>query len=590
MPCLASSSIFGEKTLSATLNPFESQDHYETVAYWWCIELAPHLGVEHVLIPLEFVSTLSAPSKNTPVNIPVCVLAQRFMDRFPDWPWSVASESERLAIYLRILAEPAGPYYAVFFPPEVMKRLRAIDLPAEQFAAIAHVDGERVIQGLVERVIDAIKTQDALRRNRSGRFDFVAADQKQGWSLLAEPAPKPIAPIVRLGGQPISSVLPFPVRIIGPINSQSGLGQATRMSIDALHAVGVRLELIDFYLDNPAPRTAFWSDEFNKYDGFAVNILHLNAESIPLAAAYLDKDLFYKSLNIGYFFWELPQAARCHELAVRQLDEIWVSSEFNRQTYAELTSRPVLKTGMAVEPLPDISDVELDGVRRQYGIAVDATAFLLTFDSYSFIKRKNPGAALRAFRRAFPEDENAVLVVKTHNLTKVLGEANVDGLLQEIKMHAEQDQRVIIIDSTLSYKDLISLKATCNAYISLHRSEGWGFGALEAMQLAKPVVATAFSGNLEFCNPQTSFLVPYTPKYLDADDYIFVQPGDYWAEPDVAAAAQAMRSIYENPEAARVVGARGQDFVRSQFSLTAVGSRYLERLRKIAEERELATS
>jgi glycosyltransferase involved in cell wall biosynthesis len=372
------------------------------------------------------------------------------------------------------------------------------------------------------------------------------------------------------------------VRVIGPINSQSGLGQATRMTIDALHAVGIKPQLLDFYLDNPAPRAAFWTNDVNIDGQVAINIIHLNAESIPLAAAYLPSKLFKAARNIGYFFWELPQPARCHELAIQQLDEIWVSSEFNRETYASASNTPVLKMGIAVEPLPDTTGVDLQAVRRMHGIPSEATAFLFTFDSFSFIKRKNPGAALRAFRRAFPDDENAVLIVKTHNLTKVLGEANVGPLLDELRRHADEDPRIVIIDETLSYRDLISLKSACDAYVSLHRSEGWGFGAVEAMQLGKPVIATAFSGNLEFCNEETSFLVPYTPRYLEPDDYIFVRPGDFWAEPDIATAAKAMRAVYDDPGAGRVVGARARDFVQDHFSPGAVGRRYLARFQEIA--------
>ena len=139
----------------------------------------------------------------------------------------------------------------------------------------------------------------------------------------------------------------------------------------------------------------------------------------------------------------------------------------------------------------------------------------------------------------------------------------------------------MLIDETIPYAELISLKAACDCYVSLHRSEGWGFGALEAMQLALPVIATAFSGNLEFCTPQTAYNVGYAPVFLDRDDYIFVQPGDYWAEPDTGQAAAFMRQVEQERDAARVIGAQAADFVKTNFSASAVGANYLARLNEI---------
>jgi glycosyltransferase involved in cell wall biosynthesis len=137
----------------------------------------------------------------------------------------------------------------------------------------------------------------------------------------------------------------------------------------------------------------------------------------------------------------------------------------------------------------------------------------------------------------------------------------------------------------LPYADLLTLKASCDCYVSLHRSEGWGFGALEAMQLGLPVIATAFSGNLEFCTPETAYNVPYRPVYLKPNDYIFVQPGDFWAEPDEAAAAAMMQAVVDDPEAAKAKGAAGKAFVGEYFSQKAVGIRYQARLAESHQKR-----
>jgi len=225
-----------------------------------------------------------------------------------------------------------------------------------------------------------------------------------------------------------------------------------------------------------------------------------------------------------------------------------------------------------------------DVIRAAYDLPLDATVFMTTFDTYSFISRKNPAATIRAFLAAFGHGAAEVrLIIKTHNLTAVLGEPNARKLVAEIQDLVARDERIILIDQTLPYADLLALKAACDCYVSLHRSEGWGFGALEAMQLGLPVIATAFSGNLEFCTPETAYNVPSRPVYLKPNDYIFVQPGDVWAEPDEAAAAAMMQAVIDDPLAAKAKGMAAKAFVGAHFSQEAVGIRYRARLMEIVK-------
>jgi glycosyltransferase involved in cell wall biosynthesis len=429
------------------------------------------------------------------------------------------------------------------------------------------------------------------KRLRSGRHNISAPILDRDWEKISKKSakrPPNYADLPVMDGA--GSTFPAPVRVIGAISSQSGLGQATRMSIESLRSVGVQPQIQDFYLDNPAPRTLFYHEAPIAPTPGAINIMHLNGESLPLAPAYLKPEVFEGAYNIGYFFWELPQAARCHHLALELLDEIWVSSDFNLETYSALTSKPVIKVGMAVEDLP-VSSEGRNGVRADYGLPLDATVFMTTFDTYSFISRKNPAGAIRAFLAAFGEsDANVRLIIKTHNLTAVLGESNARKLVTEVQDLVAQDERIILIDQTLPYADLLALKAACDCYVSLHRSEGWGFGALEAMQLGLPVIATAFSGNLEFCTPETAFNVPYRPIYLKPNDYIFVQPGDFWAEPDEAVAASMMQAVVDDPLAAKAKGAAAKAFVGATFSQKAVGMRYQARLAEIYQKMTAGTA
>lgn len=577
---------FWQNSPGSVASPYGDAAAYARFAYWWAVEQSPKWGLEHALVSDAFIAALSAGPSNfdeTAANVFLrAYLAPR--DLSPD----VSSEAERLALYGLALCDEHGVHYSLFFPEPVLRRLAVADAGAKLAQGFGQVPAD-VADRLAERARRGLAYRDLHRRLRSGRVNISAASLGRDWEVLVGGAPRKASGEADRPARAAAN-LDVPVRVIGPVNSQSGLGQAARMSIAALRAAGVEPEIVDFYLENPAPRTKSAPGSPRTDGQFAVNILHLNAEAIPIAAAYLPERIFENAHNIGYFFWELPRAAKCHVLGLRQVDEVWVSSEFNREIYASPDGPEVIKVGMAVAP-QEMARPSRESTRIRYKIDGAATVFMTTLDGYSFLKRKNPVGVLRAFRRAFPSSAESVrLVVKGHNLKKSSGLTNTGRIFDELFDLVSIDPRIILIDETLEYQDLLNLKAACDVYVSLHRSEGWGFGMIEAMQLGVPVIATGYSGNLEFCTEETAFLVPHGRTYLAPDDYIFVQPGDYWAEPDLTRAAEYMRLVHEDPALAKSKGEIARGLVNACFTPEPVGRRYVERIRTIASARRSSIS
>ncbi|MEO5615005.1 MAG: hypothetical protein ABIR04_08815, partial [Cypionkella sp.] len=114
-----------------------------------------------------------------------------------------------------------------------------------------------------------------------------------------------------------------------------------------------------------------------------------------------------------------------------------------------------------------------------------------------------------------------------------------------------------------------------------HKSEGWGFGMIEAMNLGVPVICTGYSGNMDFCSDDTAWLVSYDEVELQTDDYIFVRKGQKWAKPDVADAAIQMHRVYSDPVTRQAKAAAALANVRQNFSAQAIARRYETRLRDI---------
>jgi hypothetical protein len=82
-----------------------------------------------------------------------------------------------------------------------------------------------------------------------------------------------------------------------------------------------------------------------------------------------------------------------------------------------------------------------------------------------------------------------------------------------------------VLDRVLSNADVFGLQRVCDAYVSLHRSEGLGLGMAECMAQGKPVIATAYSGNLEFMTESNSCLVDYALVPVRPGEYIDYEPG-----------------------------------------------------------------
>ena len=140
---------------------------------------------------------------------------------------------------------------------------------------------------------------------------------------------------------------------------------------------------------------------------------------------------------------------------------------------------------------------------------------------------------------------------------------------------------IVLIDTTSTRPTRTALTASCDCYVSLHRSEGLGLTMAEAMYLGKPVIATGYSGNIDFMRTHNSYPVDYRLVPI-GDGSAPYPPEAEWAEPDVEHAARLMREVFEQPDEARRRGASAALDMRAQYSIQATGLAIDARLRRIA--------
>jgi len=364
--------------------------------------------------------------------------------------------------------------------------------------------------------------------------------------------------------------VPWGVNFVGRFSVQAGVGQAARATASALESAGlphvaVNYDSAEFAGTRSDPR---WSSRPS--NPYAVNLLLIDIEISVRAAHQLGARFFAGRYGIAYWMWELPQFPPEWMDRFHYFDEIWAPTAFAVDAIGRSSPRPVVRM-----PIPILPRAAASLTRAHFQLPDDAFVFLFVFDFMSGAARKNPLAVADAFRRAFRRDDRAMLVIKSsHGFC----DEETLGRLQE----AQRDANIRVIDSSLSREELDSLFGTCDAYVSLHRAEGFGLTMAEAMLAGKPVIATGYSGNMDFMTPANSFPIRYRIVELDHDVWPY-RRGSRWADPDPDHASSLMRHVFEHREEAARVATLGREDIARDFSVQAVGRRLQSRLATIAQ-------
>jgi glycosyltransferase involved in cell wall biosynthesis len=311
------------------------------------------------------------------------------------------------------------------------------------------------------------------------------------------------------------------LNLIGP-NPDRGLGFALESIRDSMRG---RLPTNRMYLPaNPNQKSRYV---------YKNNLFVGNPEMLKNALIKLPILPLYQNKNIGLFFWELEKIPNNWLRLNHWIDEIWVQSDFVLQTFKKMTPH--------VYKIPFALDLKINKKlnRKSFNLPEKSFIFLFTFDYWSYFERKNPEAIVRAFKKAFGARHDVYLLIKTTH-AKFYPEKE-----RQLKTLIGPSSNIELRDEFLPNVEQSSLINLCDAYVSLHRSEGLGLGMAEAMSHGKPVVATNYSGNLEFMNDKNSLLVRCTKTNLKNDSYIYAK-NQAWAEPDTNHAAQHMKKIKDN--------------------------------------------
>lgn len=338
------------------------------------------------------------------------------------------------------------------------------------------------------------------------------------------------------------------VNVVGYLHAENGVGQVARAVIDTLRAAGLSYCAVSCKESPSRQRAAVdLTDGLDEHGD--VSIVCVNADELPMLHERLGATMPRVRHRIGVWAWEVESFPDWMAQSARLLDEVWVYS-----AHAARAVAPVVDVPVHVFPPPiQVPSVAEAPTRAALGLP-EGFLVLFCFDFYSVAARKNPRAAMEAYRRAFGPDDGARLVIKTVN-----GSAFPIQLAQ-LQASAADRPDITIVDGYAGPDLQLAIMDACDCYLSLHRAEGYGLTMAEVMALGRPVIATGYSGNLEFMTDDTSVLVPYDLVRIPLGTGPY-PPGARWAEADVDAAADALGRVAAEPAWAADLGSRARGHI-----------------------------
>jgi ADP-heptose:LPS heptosyltransferase/2-polyprenyl-3-methyl-5-hydroxy-6-metoxy-1,4-benzoquinol methylase len=356
------------------------------------------------------------------------------------------------------------------------------------------------------------------------------------------------------------------VAYYGYVFDASGYGHAARAYLHALHRAGVELTVMDLagnrarQVEDPLVASLVGRPidaDFSLFHG-----------TPPLWA----KLAFPLRNVIAMTVWETDTMPTQWRPVLTHAVDVWLPCEFNAKVFSAALGKPVFKLPHPVFSIAPNGHAALDAI-DEWEIQAGDFVFYAIFE---WQDRKSPERTMEAYFRAFREDERTILVLKTNP-----GAATVAArALQEMRGRTRSRARAAVRAEAWSEEQIGALHSRGDCYVSLHRGEGWGYPLFDAASRGKPVIATGYSGPLDYLAADAHGLVRHTLTAV-RQPYAYYRPSMHWAEPDTAHAAELMRAVRAQPDEFYKRAGAAAKHLLDDFSLEEIGRRARRRLAEL---------
>jgi glycosyltransferase involved in cell wall biosynthesis len=539
----------------------KTMEGYFDFLAWFAFRFMPEHQIPPALLPNAFVEQLNQPADNENLPLTTGMLLYEKLEN-PDR-------------FQQLAEVPKAKLYAICY-----ELARAVLASGDPRLAPEFVSGFwRSPIAECETAFDYVtRLVEARRKARGG-------GESDTLPLRTDLPPAHLFSASAHSGKPIQELAPSRPHRLSIVSYRDhktlcGLSKAGGYAIEALRGTGIETIDLDYNIERKnLKQESLYNGRIFNNSLRNIHVFNLNPEHVLECAMSNLSRIRDRDYCIGQFYWEVSDICAIHEPTLNFMDEIWVASEFLKGVYERRAGIPIVNMGTVVSPSPPGKAY----TRADFTLPEGDYLFLVNFDGSSIVERKNPLAAVAAFQEAFPHgNERTGLVIKTRNLAQHRSNSDRKHWERTAK-RIDKDRRIKLIDATLPEDAMTGLYQVTDCYLSLHRSEGFGYGPAEALYWGKPAIVTAFSGVCDFCTESTAKLVDY--------ELVPVQPGEYpyldgdrsyfWAAPNVGTASLHMRALYEDPQPALNLAKQGQNLIRDRYSTRALAQRYNARLTEL---------
>lgn len=350
------------------------------------------------------------------------------------------------------------------------------------------------------------------------------------------------------------------LNIVGYVNSMFGLGEAVKLNIEAAKRLDIPVNIINY---ENVKKNANYRYKFN----YSINLVQISLIDLDTFFSTIDPNFFNNKYSILFLMWESEYIPQKFKGTINLFNEIWTAS-----TYCKKIFKKVYKGSIITVPHP--VELSLKPIKDQNTIIFfnkKKFNFLFIFSYHSSIERKNPFFLVEAFIKAFGNNDNVELTIKT------VGGQQFKRSKKKLNQSISGQNNIKIIDLELDKNSVNHLINDCDCYVSLHHAEGFGLTLAEAMYLGKPTIATNYSGNTEFMNESNSFLVDYDLGWIENPDNNFCSK-TLWGNPLMQSAVEKLKEVYNNPDLRIEKAMNAKLFVNKKLSFYTVGSIIKRRL------------
>lgn len=349
----------------------------------------------------------------------------------------------------------------------------------------------------------------------------------------------------------------------GYVFDASGYGQAARGYIHALDRAGIKLSVVNLAANRPRQvRDALVEAHIGRNLEADAHLFHGIPPQWARHAAGVKN-------SIGMTVWETDAMPAQWQSALRGVREVWLPCDYNVSVFGKALDKAIFKLPHALLP----NRVETIDAHEFLDIGAGDFVF---YSIFQWQERKCPQGLMESFLRAFPVASDAVLILKVNREAAGLAVKE----LQQVRRQTGSRARVQIHCEAWTEAQIEALHARGDCYVSLHRGEGWCYPLFEAASRGTPVVATNYSGPLEYLNADAHGLVRHNLCPV-RQPYVYYHPRMRWAEPDLAHASEQMLRVYQDRESVKAKAAEAARRMQEDYSLERVGEMARARLERM---------